>query len=159
MLTHYELINLIAEEQKHTFISTGMHTLEEIRETVNIFKKYKCPFELMHTVSTYPMKDEDANLKMIETLKQEFNCNVGYSGHESGRAVSVGAAALGISSLERHITLDRTMYGSDQAASLEVEGFKLMVNYVRTVEKAMGNGIKTISQEELAIRKKLAPIN
>ena len=91
--------------------------------------------------------------------KQEFNCNVGYSGHESGRAVSVGAAALGISSLERHITLDRTMYGSDQAASLEVEGFKLMVNYVRTVEKAMGNGIKTISQEELAIRKKLAPIN
>ena len=112
----------------------------------------------MHTVSTYPMKNEDANLLMIPKLREIFKCNVGYSGHESGRAVSVGAAALGITSLERHITLDRTMYGSDQAASLEVEGFKLLVNYVRTVEKALGNGEKKILEDELLIRKKLAPI-
>lgn len=158
MLTHHELLKSIIEEKKHTFISTGMHTMDEIKKCVDLFNDQKCPFELMHTVSTYPMKDEEANLSMIKTLRETFKCDVGYSGHETGRAISVGAAALGITSLERHITLDRTMYGSDQAASLEVEGFKLMVNYVRTVEKAMGNGIKTISQEELAIRKKLAPI-
>tara|TARA_B100000965_G_C19584504_1_gene755078 strand:+ start:984 stop:1808 length:825 start_codon:yes stop_codon:yes gene_type:complete len=157
MLTHQELLICIAEEKKHTFISTGMHTMDEIKKCVDLFNNQKCPFELMHTVSTYPMKDEEANLSMIKTLRENFKCDVGYSGHESGRAVSVGAAALGITSLERHITLDRTMYGSDQAASLEVEGFKLMVNYVRTVEKAMGDGIKTISEEELQIRKKLSP--
>lgn len=159
MLTHKELLKKIIEEKKHTFISTGMHTIEEIGEVVNNFRENKCPFELMHTVSTYPMKDEDANLLMIPKLKEIFKCDVGYSGHESGRAVSVGAAALGITSLERHITLDRTMYGSDQAASLEVEGFKLMVNYVRIVEKAMGNGEKIILNEEQEIRKKLAPLN
>ncbi len=159
MLTHKELLKKIIEEKKHTFISTGMHSIEEIGEVVNNFRENKCPFELMHTVSTYPMKDEDANLLMIPKLKEIFKCDVGYSGHESGRAVSVGAAALGITSLERHITLDRTMYGSDQAASLEVEGFKLMVNYVRIVEKAMGNGEKIILNEEQEIRKKLAPLN
>lgn len=159
MLTHKELLNKIIEEKKHTFISTGMHTIEEIKSVVDKFKEKNCPFELMHTVSTYPMKNEDANLLMIPKLRDMFNCNVGYSGHESGRAVSVGAAALGITSLERHITLDRTMYGSDQAASLEVEGFKLMVNYVRTVEKAMGTGEKSILDEEKEIRKKLAPLN
>ncbi len=158
MLTHTNLLKCISEEKKHTFISTGMHTMDEIKKCVDLFNNQKCPFELMHTVSTYPMKDEDANLSMIKTLRENFKCDVGYSGHESGRAVSVGAAALGITSLERHITLDRTMYGSDQAASLEIEGFKLMVNYVRTVEKAMGDGIKTISEEELQIRKKLSPI-
>ena len=159
MLTNHELIDVIIEEKKHTFISTGMHTIEEIKRVVDKFKKKNCPFELMHTVSTYPMKNEDANLLMIAKLREIFECNVGYSGHENGRAVSVGAAALGITSLERHITLDRTMYGSDQAASLEVEGFKLMVNYVRTVEKAMGTGEKVILDEEREIRKKLAPLN
>ena len=159
MLTHKELLSKIIEEKKHTFISTGMHTIEEIGEVVKSFRENECPFELMHTVSTYPMKNEDANLLMIPKLRDIFNCYVGYSGHESGRAVSVGAAALGITSLERHITLDRTMYGSDQAASLEVEGFKLMVNYVRTVEKAMGTGEKSILDEEKEIRKKLAPLN
>ena len=159
MLTHYRLIEEVAKEKKHTFISTGMHTFEEIRKAIDIFKKYDCSYELMHTVSTYPMKDEDANLLVINTLKKEFNCDVGYSGHENGRAVSVAAAALGISSLERHITLDRTMYGSDQAASLEVEGFKLMVNYVRTIEKALGDGKKKILDEEKKIREKLSPKN
>lgn len=159
MLTHLKLIEMIAEEKKHTFISTGMHTLDEIDNVVKIFRKKNCPFELMHTVSTYPMRVEDANLLMIPKLKKLFNCDVGYSGHESGRAVSVGAAALGITSLERHITLDRTLYGSDQAASLEIEGFNLMVNYVRSVEKALGNGEKTILEEEKSIRSKLAPLH
>ena len=159
MLTNDELINEVAKEKKHTFISTGMHTIEEISKVVEVFKKNDCPFELMHTVSTYPMKDEDANLQTIKTLRKLFNCNVGYSGHEVGRAVSVAAAAMGITSLERHVTLDRTMYGSDQAASLEVSGLILLVDYVRTVEKAMGTGKKIILEEEKKIRKKLAPIN
>jgi len=158
MLTNYPLINETAKEGKHTFISTGMHTIEEITKVVDIFKKLNCPFELMHTVSTYPMKIEDANLNMIKTLKELFKCNVGYSGHESGRAISVAAAALGISSLERHITLDRTNYGSDQAASLEISGLALTIDYVRTVEKGMGDGKKIILEEEKKIRKKLAPL-
>ena len=158
MLTHKDLLNMVASEGKHTFISTGMHSIEEISNAVDIFKANNCPFELMHTVSTYPMKNEDANLNMINTLRSKFNCDVGYSGHENGRAVSVAAAALGITSLERHITLDRTMYGSDQAASLEVDGFKLLINYVRIVEDAMGDGHKRILDEEIKIREKLAPI-
>ena len=158
MLTNYNLIKEVASEKKHTFISTGMHSLEEIDKVVDIFKKYESGFELMHTVSTYPMHDDQANLRMINTLRLRYKCDVGYSGHENGRAVSVAAAALGITSLERHITLDRTMYGSDQAASLEIDGFRLLVNYVRVVEKAMGDGIKKISEEEKKIRKKLAPI-
>lgn len=158
MLTHYKLIELIASEKKHTFISTGMHTLEEIEKVINIFKKNNCSYELMHCVSTYPTKIEDSNLKMITTLKQKFKCDVGLSSHESGRAISTAAVALQISSLERHITLDRAMYGSDQSASLEVDGFKLMVNYVRAAEVAMGDGIKKISEEEKVIREKLKPI-
>ena len=158
MLTHRELINEIAKEKKHTFISTGMHSIDEIKKVVDVFKKEKCPYELLHTVSTYPMKIENANLKTIYTLKKIFNCNVGYSGHEVGRAVSVAAAAMGISSLERHITLDRAAYGSDQAASLEISGFALLIDYVRTAESAMGDGEKKILDEEKKIRQKLAPI-
>ena len=116
MIVYDELLESIAEEKKHTFISTGMSNIEQISCAVNIFKRNNCSFELMHAVSTYPMKDEDANLKAIKTLQDTFNCNVGYSGHEVGIAVSCGAAALGISSLERHITHDRAMNGTDQAA-------------------------------------------
>ncbi len=159
MLTCLPLIDLIVEEKKHTFVSTGMHTLDEIDLVVDKFKKEGCPFELMHTVSTYPTKDSDANLNMINTLKDRYKCNVGLSSHEVGRAVSVGAAALGISSLERHITIDRTMYGSDQAASLEIGGLKLLVNYVRIVESAMGDGKKTILDDEIKIREKLKPLD
>ncbi len=159
MLTYLPLIDLIVEEKKHTFVSTGMHTLDEIDLVVDRFKKGKCPFELMHTVSTYPTKDSDANLKMINTLRNRYQCDVGLSSHEVGRAVSVGAAALGISSLERHITIDRTMYGSDQAASLEIGGLKLLVNYVRIVESAMGDGSKIILDDEIKIREKLKPLD
>ena len=155
MIVSHELLNLIADEGKHTFISTGMSTYSDIEKAINIFTKKNCPFELMHTVSTYPMQDEDANLLMIKTLKEKYNCHVGYSGHESGLAVSYAAAALGISSLERHITLDRAMYGSDQSASIEPSGLNQLVGAVRKIEKALGDGQKRILEAEIPIAKKL----
>ena len=155
MIVYENLLSEIASEGKHTFISTGMAKIEDIDKAVEIFQEKKCPFELMHTVSTYPMKDSDANLNMITTLKKRYSCNVGYSGHESGVAVSVAACALGISSLERHITLDRSMYGSDQAASLEPQGWRNLIGSVRKIPEAMGDGIKRILDEEFLIAKKL----
>jgi len=155
MIVHTELLKEIASEGKHTFISTGMTTYDDIQAAVDIFRKANCSFELMHTVSTYPMKDEDANLNMIKTLREKFDCNVGYSGHEVGLAVSYAAAALGISSLERHITLDRAMYGSDQSASVEPSGFKQLVGAVRKIELAMGDGIKKTIEAEAPIAENL----
>tara|TARA_B110000483_G_scaffold159252_1_gene188984 strand:- start:1008 stop:1841 length:834 start_codon:yes stop_codon:yes gene_type:complete len=155
MLVNEELLKLVSEEKKHTFISTGLSTMDDIEKAVNIFKDNDCPFELMHCVSTYPMKDTDANLKTILTLKKRFNCNVGYSGHEAGLTVSYAAAALGITSLERHITLDRAMYGSDQAASLAPPGIKKIVPEVRKIEKALGDGVKRVLEDEILIAKKL----
>ncbi len=155
MIIHTELLKKIAEEGKHTFISTGMSTYEDIQKAINIFKSHECPFELMHTVSTYPMKDEDANLNLIKTLKEKFQCKVGYSGHETGIAVSLAAASLGISSLERHITLDRAMYGSDQSASIEPSGLRQLIGGVRKIELAMGDGKKKIIEAEIPIARKL----
>ena len=155
MIVYEDLLNKIAEEGKHTFISTGMSNFEDIQKAVDIFKKAKCPFELMHTVSTYPMKDEDANLNIIHTLREKYNCDIGYSGHESGLVISYAAATLGISSLERHITLSRAMYGSDQAASIEPMGLRQLVGGVRKIEKALGDGKKTIIEAEKPIAKKL----
>ena len=155
MLVSEELLKMVAEEKKHTFISTGLSTLQDIEKAVNIFRDNNCPFELMHCVSTYPMKDTDANLKTIITLKEKFKCNVGYSGHESGLAVSYAAAALGISSLERHITLNRAMYGSDQAASLAPPGLKKIVPEVKKIQQALGDGVKRIIEDEIPIAKKL----
>lgn len=155
MVVDEDLLKSIANEKKHTFISTGMTTYEDIEKAIEIFKEAGCSFELMHTVSTYPMKDEDANLNMIKTLKDKFGCNVGYSGHEVGLAVSYAASALGITSLERHITLDRAMYGSDQSASVEPKGLRELVGAVRKIEQAMGDGEKRILDAEVPIAKKL----
>ncbi|MBN1385111.1 MAG: N-acetylneuraminate synthase family protein [Elusimicrobia bacterium] len=155
MIVYEDLLNEVASEKKHTFISTGMTKFEQIDRAVEIFKKADCPFELMHCVSTYPMNDEDANLNCIGTLRDRYHCNVGYSGHEVGLAVSYAAAALGITSLERHITLDRAMYGSDQAASVETAGFIQLVGAVRKIEKAMGDGKISIHPKEVPIAKKL----
>ena len=155
MAVYDDLLKIIAEEGKHTFISTGMSTYNDIDKAVDIFKKAGCSFELMHTVSTYPMKEENANLNMIKTLRDKFQCNVGYSGHEVGLAVSYAAAALGVTSLERHITLDRSMYGSDQSASVSRSGFKHLVGAVRKIELAMGDGIKKILKEEIPIAENL----
>ena len=132
-----------------------MSEYSDIQKAVDIFKSANCPFELMHTISTYPMKDEDANLKLINTLKEKFKCDVGYSGHEAGLAISYAASTLGISSLERHITLSRAMYGSDQAASLEPAGLKQLVGGVRKIERALGDGKKSIIEAEKPIAKKL----
>mgnify|MGYP001185851947 FL=1 len=155
MIIYEDLLKKIADEKKHTFISTGMSNLDDIKKAVEIFKSANCSFELMHTVSTYPMNDADANLQVINTLRKTFNCNVGYSGHEAGLAISFAAAALGISSLERHITLSRAMYGSDQAASVEPNGLRQLVGGVRKIEKAMGNGEKKIIEAEKIIATKL----
>ena len=155
MIVHEGLLKLIASEGKHTFISTGMTTYKDIQKAVDIFNNANCPFELMHTVSTYPMQDENANLKMIATLRDKFNCNVGYSGHEVGLVISYAAAALGITSLERHVTLNRTMYGSDQSASIEPNGFRQLISAIRKIESAMGNGVKNNLDDELIIARKL----
>ena len=156
MLVHKKLLNEIAKEKKYTFISTGMSTIKDIQNAVKIFKKYKCPFELMHSHSTYPMPVEEANLRVITTLKKKFGCNVGYSGHEtSSYLLQVIAVTLGATSIERHITLDRAMYGSDQAASLEKTGLVRMVRDVRELDKALGDGKKRIWQSELPVQKKL----
>ena len=155
MIVYDDLLNMIAEEKKHTFISTGMSTYDDIQNAVDIFRKADCPFELMHTVSTYPMNAEDANLNMIKTLRKKYKCKVGYSGHEAGLAISYAAAALDISSLERHITLSRAMYGSDQAASVEPAGLNQLVGAVRKISQAMGDGHKRIIDAEIPIAKKL----
>ena len=155
MIVHTDLLKEIASEGKHTFISTGMTTYDDIQTAVDIFRKADCSFELMHTVSTYPMKDEDANLNMIKTLREKFKCDVGYSGHEVGLAVSYAATALNITSLERHITLDRAMYGSDQSASVEPSGFRQLVGAVRKIELAMGDGIKKTIEAEAPIAENL----
>jgi len=155
MITYDNLLKEIASEKKHTFVSTGMSTVEQIDHAVEIFKKANCPFELMHTVSTYPMDDEDANLNCIKTLKERYKCNVGYSGHEVGLAVSYAAASMGISSIERHITLDRAMYGSDQAASVEPAGLRMLVGAIRKIEKAIGDGKIGVNPKEVPIAKKL----
>jgi len=153
MIVYEDLLKVVASERKHTFISTAMTELDQIDRAVEIFREAGCPFDLMHCVSNYPMEDEDANLNRIKTLRDRYQCNVGYSGHEVGLAVSYGAAALGITSLERHITLDRAMYGSDQAASVEPMGLIQLVGAVRKIEKAMGNGKIHVNQKEVSVAK------
>jgi N-acetylneuraminate synthase len=159
MLTHRDLLEAIAEEGKHTFISTGMSTLEQIEKAAQIFKDANCPYELMHCCSEYPMKPEQANLLAINTLKEKFNCDVGYSGHEVGIITTCTAAALGATSIERHITLDRSMYGSDQSASLELGGLKRLVDYIREIEKSLGNGVRMVTEKEREIAKKLRKVD
>lgn len=155
MITHYDLLNMIAQEKKYTFISCGMSDWEIIDKAVDIFKKHKCPFSLMHCVSTYPSDDEECNILGIKSLKERYRCDVGYSGHERGVLPSILAVAFGAMALERHITLDRTMYGSDQAASLEKKGLELMVRDARRTAHILGDGQKKITEKEVPIAKKL----
>jgi N-acetylneuraminate synthase len=156
MLTHNELLDMVAKEKKYTFISTGMSTLEQVENAVKIFRDLECPFELMHTNSTYPMKLEEANLKCIETLHEKFDCKVGYSGHESSSyLLCVTAVMLGATSIERHITLDRSMYGSDQSASLEKSGLDRLVRDIRRLDLILGDGIKRVWDSEIPVMKKL----
>ena len=159
MLTHKKLLETIAEEGKHTFISTGMSTMKDISKAVKIFKTHNCPFELMHSHSAYPMPPHEANLRMIETLGKKFKCKVGYSGHEiSSYSICLAATLLGATSIERHITLDRSMYGSDQAASLEPPGLIRLVRDIRELDFILGDGKKKIWDSEIPAQKKLREI-
>lgn len=160
LLTHTQLLKTVAKEGKHTFISTGMSTMDEIQDATTIFNKANCSHTLMHCNSAYPMPYEDANLNMISVLIERFknvrNCQrIGYSGHEVGLITSIVAVALGAEVIERHITLDRSMYGSDQASSIEPIGFYRLVESIRIVEKAMGNGIKRVTDLEEKVMQKL----
>lgn len=155
MLTHWEFVEHVAKGKKFSFVSTGMSTLEEIDKAVKIFKSADCPFMLMHTVSTYPCRDDECNVSMVTTLKNRYNCQVGYSGHEVGVLPSVLAVANGAEAVERHITLDRAMYGSDQAASLEKRGLEILVRDCRKIKTIMGSGKKVILEEEKKVADKL----
>jgi N-acetylneuraminate synthase len=159
MIIHKELLEEIAKEKKYTFISTGMSEMKDIENAVKIFKKYKCPFELMHCNSAYPIADNEANLNLILTLKKKFKCKVGYSGHEIGATnVSVPAVMMGATSIERHVTVSRTYYGYDQSASLEKEGLRKLVRDIRILDKIMGDGKKKIWASEKPNIKKLRQI-
>lgn len=156
MIVDLNFLKEVAKRKKHTFISTGMCKENDIKIAVDIFRSNNCSFELMHCVSTYPMKIEDANLLRIKSLREEFKCNVGYSGHENALSVSYAAAMMGITSLERHITLDRTMYGSDQAASLEFRGMQELISVINRMLISCGKGeINHTLPEEIEIAKKL----
>ena len=157
LIVDLDLLEEVAKEKKYTFISTGMCEWKHIDKAIEIFKKHKCNFELMHCISAYPVDGHLANLNLMLELKKRYGCNVGYSGHEkNGLAISYAAVALGASSLERHITLDRLMYGSDQAASLTPLGFKQLVGGVRVIEKSLnGPSQKKILDIEIEIAKKL----
>lgn len=155
MLVKDELLEAIAREGKYTFIATGMSTYGEIDRAVEIFQKHNCPFELMHCNSTYPLDPKDANLKLIPELAKRYGCRVGYSGHEAGTLVSTLAVAMGASSIERHVTLDRAMYGSDQKASIEPDELIRLVRDVRLTEAALGSGRKFLSEAEQETKKKL----
>ena len=159
MLIHEKLLKIVAKEKKYAFVSTGMSEMKNIEKAVKIFRKEKCPFELLHTNSSYPMKNNEANLKLISSLAKKFKCNVGYSGHEKGASfISTAAVIMGATTIERHITIDRTLYGHDQAASLELEGMRRLVRDVRMIDEIMGDGVKRIWKSELPNMKKLRQI-
>jgi len=155
MITHEEFLIEVAKRNKYTFISTGMSEYKTIDRAIEIFKDNRCEFELMHTVSAYPCPEEQLNLHLIQDLKNKYKCNVGYSGHEPSVSPSVVAACLGATSIERHITLDRSMYGSDQAASLEKKGLEELVNIIRKIPIVIGNEEKNIFKCEIEVAKKL----
>jgi N-acetylneuraminate synthase len=156
MIVDLVFLKEVAKRKKHTFISTGMSTEKDIDQAVKIFEENKCSYELMHCVSIYPLKKNMVNMSTIYELKKKYNCNVGYSGHENGVVISASSVLFGISSLERHITLDRTMYGSDQSASLEPTGMKSLVQSINSIIEAYGTPkVGYVFPEELPISKKL----
>ena len=156
MLGHRSLLEKIAAENRKTYISTGMANIEEIDAVVSLFRERNCPFELMHCCSIYPMNDDDANLQCIPMLRERYGVDVGYSGHETSLIkVCVSAVALGAASLERHLTVNRARYGSDQAASIETHALRNFVDAVRAVPNILGDGIKKVTEREAAVREKL----
>lgn len=155
MATNIEFINTVAKEKKPTFLSTGMMTLEQISAAIEVFTSHDTPIILMHTVSTYPAREQDLNLSCIQTLRSSYRVPVGYSGHESSASPSIFAALLGSVAIERHVTLDRSMYGSDQSASLELSGMLALSGAIRKIPHCMGDGVKKILDEEMSVAEKL----
>ena len=154
MITNIFFLEQVAKQKKRTFISTGMCEMKDITKAVNIFKKNKCDYELMHCVSLYPCPEEKLNLQMIKTLRKKYKCKVGYSGHEPSVSPSFFAYMLGATSVERHITLDRSMWGTDQAASLSPDGMKMFCSIFNKIEKIFGDGIKRLPEEEKVMLQK-----
>ena len=155
LLTHTTFVEAVASKGRVTLISTGMATYEIIDEVVEVFKRAGTPFVLLHTVSTYPSPETDLNLSMIHSLQERYGVPIGYSGHEPSVSPSVVAAALGATVIERHITIDRSMYGSDQAASLEENGLRQLVATIRKVPAMLGTGDKDWAPGEREVAGKL----
>ena len=155
MLTNLDLLKVIAKERKKTFISTGMATIKDILTALKIFKKESCPVVLFHCVSTYPCPENELNLNLIRTYKTKFkNLEIGYSGHESSVSPSILAWFLGAQYIERHITLDRAMWGTDQSSSLEENGIKTLTNSLRKYPDMFGSGNKILDRKEKEVLKK-----
>ena len=154
-LTDLSLIDHTCECGKPIILSTGMSTLEEIDRAVDVVDRNGNALAILHCVSTYPAKTADLNLKCIQTLRNRYHVPIGYSGHEIGLATSVAAVAMGASIIERHITLDRSSFGSDQAASIEPQGVSRLVRDIRTIEAAMGDGVKVVLKDERPLIEKL----
>jgi N-acetylneuraminate synthase len=160
MLTNKALLEGCLSSGKKVILSTGMSTEDEISEAVSFLEeritiKSKSSYAILHCNSTYPAPLEEINLSCIKTLKERFNCEVGYSGHEFRLGTSVAAIFLGASIIERHITLDRTMWGSDHLSSIEPQGLFKLVSGIRELEKAYGDGVLKVSESEKDVRKKL----
>jgi N-acetylneuraminate synthase len=155
MITNLDLLNAIAIEKKKTFISTGMCTMKDIERAVKIFKSNKCDFVLMHSVSLYPCDENLLNLNFIKTLKKRFKCEVGYSGHESSVSPTITAFFMGADYIERHVTLDRANWGTDQAASLAEEGIENLSSLIRKIPTTLGDGVKKYLKEEKQVSKKM----
>jgi N-acetylneuraminate synthase len=155
MVTHTAFVEEVASEYKPTFLSTGMCTWEDIDRAIAILRKRDCPIILMHTVSEYPCPEELLNLRVMQELRRRYRLPVGYSGHEASVSPSVVAATLGAVAIERHITLSRAMYGSDQAASLEKPGLETLVAQLRKLPKVIGDGQKRTTPGEASVAKKL----
>ena len=155
LATHLEFVTSVADRGIPTYASVGMCDYSDIDALVSIFDKKDCPLTLMHTVSTYPASDSDLNLKMIETLKSRYGVPVGYSGHETSVSPSVVAGTLGAVAIERHITLDRSMWGTDHAASLESAGLAQLVGALRKIPNVLGDGVKKVIKEEIEIAAKM----
>lgn len=152
-LTDHSLLKHLKNTGRPLILSTGMSTIAQIRESVSVVGTDN--LVITHATSTYPCEPEELNLKMVETLRKEFPCPIGYSGHEVGLIPSVIAVAFGACMVERHITLDRAMWGSDQAASVEPNGFERLVKYIRVTEQAVGDGVKRVYESEMSSLKKL----
>jgi len=148
LITNIKFLEELASRNKKTLISTGISTLKEIDRAVKIFQKYDCPHVINHCVSTYPTPPEELNIRVITTLKNRYKCEIGYSGHEVDLLPSILAVSLGAEYIERHITLDRAMFGTDQAASLEKRGLQILVRDIRSINKIMGSGEKNVNENE-----------